>query len=90
MRSKDRINSQGVGRSMGYGFVEFTTHEAALAVVRAVSNNPSVFGPHKVVCIICTSMAICGHTAVPNYPLIIHVCCITGQVTFVVCKEPQH
>ncbi|XP_065897360.1 RNA-binding protein 28-like [Dysidea avara] len=48
MRSKDRINSQGIGRSMGYGFVEFTTHEAALAVVRAVSNNPSVFGPHKI------------------------------------------
>ena len=48
MRSKDRINSQGIGRSMGYGFVEFTTHEAALSVVRAVSNNPSVFGPHKV------------------------------------------
>jgi len=49
MRSKDRVNSQGIGRSMGYGFVEFTTHEAALAIVRAVSNNPSVFGPHKVV-----------------------------------------
>jgi len=48
MRSKDRINSQGIGRSMGYGFVEFSTHEAALAVIRAVSNNPSVFGPHKV------------------------------------------
>ena len=48
MRSKDRINSQGIGRSMGYGFVEFATHEAALSVVRTVSNNPSVFGPHKV------------------------------------------
>ena len=48
MRSKDRINSQGIGRSMGYGFVEFTTHEAALSVVRSVSNNPSVLGPHRV------------------------------------------
>ena len=48
MRSKDRINSQGIGRSMGYGFVEFTTHEAALSVVRTVSNNPSVFGPNRV------------------------------------------
>ena len=60
MRSKDRVNSQGIGRSMGYGFVEFTTHEAALSVVRAVSNNPSVFGPNKVFliinCYICASL----------------------------------
>ena len=53
MRSKDRINSQGIGRSMGYGFVEFTTHEAALSVVRAVSNNPSVFGPNRVAKYLC-------------------------------------
>ena len=42
------MNSKGVGRSLGYGFVEFTTHEAALAALRATNNNPKTFGEKRV------------------------------------------
>ena len=43
MRSKERVNSEGVGRSQGYGFVEFATHEAALGALRGTNNNPTLF-----------------------------------------------
>ena len=48
MRSKDKFTDEGLGRPLGYGFVEFTQHEAALRVLRSINNNPSVFGPHRV------------------------------------------
>ena len=32
---------------MGYGFVEFKTHEDAMEVLRAVNNNPNVFTRDK-------------------------------------------
>ena len=47
MRNKDRLDSSGLGRSMGFGFVEFTNHKEALAVLRATNNNPTLFGPDR-------------------------------------------
>ncbi len=48
MRSKERVDVRGVGRSMGYGFVEFTDHDSALSALRATNNNPDLFGKDKV------------------------------------------
>lgn len=47
IRSKDRMDSSGRGRSMGYGFVEFTNHKDALAALRATNNNPDIFGADR-------------------------------------------
>ena len=47
IRSKDRVDSSGRGRSMGYGFVEFANHNDALAVLRATNNNPDIFGADR-------------------------------------------
>lgn len=44
MRSKERLDKSGKGRSLGYGFVEFETHEDALATLRATNNSPDIFG----------------------------------------------
>ena len=49
MRSTERVSAQGVGRSMGYGFVELSSHEAAVAALTAINNNPDIHGKHKVV-----------------------------------------
>lgn len=43
VRSKDRLTASGEPRSLGYGFVEFKNHEDAMAVLRAMNNNPDVF-----------------------------------------------
>ena len=48
MRSTERVNSRGVGRSMGYGFVELSTHKATLSALQAINNNPDLYGSHKV------------------------------------------
>ena len=48
MRSKDKFTEEGLGRPLGFGFVEFTQHEAALKALRAINNNPSIFGPQRV------------------------------------------
>ena len=45
--SKDRVDSSGRGLSMGYGFVEFTNHNDALAVLRATNKNPDIFGADR-------------------------------------------
>ena len=45
--SKDRVDSSCRGRSMGYGFVEFTNHNNALAALRANNNNPDIFGADR-------------------------------------------
>ncbi|MCG8623641.1 MAG: hypothetical protein MJE68_16815 [Proteobacteria bacterium] len=42
------MNSKGIGRSLGYGFVEFSSHEAALAALLATNNNPAIFGDKRV------------------------------------------
>ena len=47
IRSKDRLDSSGRGRSMGYGFVEFANHKDALAALRATNNNPAIFGADR-------------------------------------------
>lgn len=48
MRSSERVDVKGVGRSMGYGFVEFADHASALSALRATNNNPDLFGKAKV------------------------------------------
>ena len=45
--SKDRVDSSCRGRSVGYGFVEFTNHNNALAALRANNNNPDIFGANR-------------------------------------------
>ena len=47
MRDIKQANSSGIGKSRGYGFVQFSKHEAALAALRATNNNPSTFTPQK-------------------------------------------
>ncbi|KAF9377712.1 RNA recognition motif-containing protein [Podila verticillata] len=48
VRSKDRVdgNTQQL-RSKGYGFLEYSTHAHALAGLRWLNNNPSLFGEKK-------------------------------------------
>ncbi|MBN3322891.1 RBM28 protein, partial [Atractosteus spatula] len=36
-----------VGRSLGYGFVQFQEHDHALKALRHLNNNPDIFGPQK-------------------------------------------
>lgn len=43
MRDMSRVNSQGVYRSKGYGFVEFKTFELAKKALHATNNNPKLF-----------------------------------------------
>ncbi|XP_078364761.1 RNA-binding protein 28-like isoform X2 [Oculina patagonica] len=47
IRSKDRLDGSGRGRSMGFGFVEFANHKDALAALRATNNNPAIFGADR-------------------------------------------
>ena len=47
MRDIKQANSAGIGKSKGYGFVQFSKHEAALAALRATNNNPSIFTAQK-------------------------------------------
>lgn len=42
------MDSEGVGRSKGFAFVEFSTHDAALTALRATNNNPKIFDDKKV------------------------------------------
>lgn len=48
MRDLAKVNAQGVGKSKGYAFVNFTRHEHALSVLRHLNNNADCFGPTKV------------------------------------------
>ena len=47
MRNTERLDSSGMGRSKGFGFAEFVTHQDALDVLRATNNNPQIFGPDR-------------------------------------------
>ena len=47
MRSKDRLDSNGQPRSLGYGFIEIGNHESALKLLRATNNNPEIFGEKR-------------------------------------------
>lgn len=48
MYDKKPIKGQVMGKSLGYGFVEFIAHEQALQALRHLNNNPDIFGPQKV------------------------------------------
>lgn len=48
MYDKKPIRGQVIGKSLGYGFVEFKEHEHALQALRHLNNNPDIFGPQKV------------------------------------------
>ncbi|XP_031723050.1 RNA-binding protein 28 isoform X2 [Anarrhichthys ocellatus] len=47
MYDKRPEKGQVVGQSLGYGFVQFQTHEHALSTLRYLNNNPDIFGSHK-------------------------------------------
>lgn len=47
MRDLTRVNSEGVAKSKGYGFVEFSKFEDALKALRATNNNPNLFSDKK-------------------------------------------
>lgn len=46
-RNKERKDTSGQSRSLGYGFIELNTHEGALKLLRATNNNPDIFGPER-------------------------------------------
>lgn len=48
MRDMSRKNAQGVAKSQGFAFVNFTKHEHALEAIRKTNNNPAIFGDKKV------------------------------------------
>eukprot|EP00061_Rhincodon_typus_P013640 g40149.t1 len=47
MRDLQMAKTKGSGRSLGYGFVEFTEHSHSLTALRSLNNNPDIFGPEK-------------------------------------------
>ena len=48
IRSKEQFLSDGSGRPMGFGFVEFKDHHSALTALRSLNNNPDIHGNDKV------------------------------------------
>ena len=48
MRDLHKVNSQGIGKSRGYAFVNFTQHKHALNVLRKLNNSADVFGANRV------------------------------------------
>ncbi|KAL4232449.1 RNA-binding protein 28 [Mactra antiquata] len=47
MRDRTHTNTEGTGKSMGYGFVCFKDHQHALTALRNTNNNPDIFGEKK-------------------------------------------
>ncbi|XP_067915483.1 RNA-binding protein 28 isoform X2 [Heterodontus francisci] len=47
MRDLQTAKTKGSGRSLGYGFIEFTEHSHSLTALRFLNNNPDIFGPEK-------------------------------------------
>uniref|UniRef100_G3PGG6 RNA-binding protein 28 n=1 Tax=Gasterosteus aculeatus aculeatus TaxID=481459 RepID=G3PGG6_GASAC len=47
MYDKRPVKGQAMGKSLGYGFVQFQDHEHALSTLRYLNNNPDIFGAHK-------------------------------------------
>ncbi|EDV19735.1 uncharacterized protein TRIADDRAFT_61835 [Trichoplax adhaerens] len=47
MRDRNRINSHGIAKSRGFGFMELLNHDDALKILRAINNNPHIFGSEK-------------------------------------------
>lgn len=48
MYDKKPERGQVLGRSLGYGFVQFQEHEHALKTLRYLNNNPDIYGNTKV------------------------------------------
>ncbi len=48
MRDVKSPNAQGLRKSFGFAFCEFTKHEHALAALRKVNNSTELFGGIKV------------------------------------------
>jgi RNA recognition motif-containing protein len=48
MRDLRQVDAQQKGISKEFGFVTFTQHSDALAALRAINNNPSIFTTQKV------------------------------------------
>lgn len=47
MRDLTRVNADGVAKSRGYGFVEFSNYEQAHKALHATNNNPNIFDDKK-------------------------------------------
>ncbi|KAJ8314554.1 hypothetical protein KUTeg_006704 [Tegillarca granosa] len=47
MRDQARVSGQGVAKSRGFGFINFTDHQDALQALRYTNNNPDLFGEKK-------------------------------------------
>ena len=47
MRDLTRVNSEGIAKSKGFGFVEFKTFDHALKALKATNNNPNLFEDKK-------------------------------------------
>lgn len=43
MRDLRNLEANGIGKSKGYGFVCFTSHDDALKALRSINNNPNIF-----------------------------------------------
>ena len=48
MRDRRDVTSHPRGQSKEYGFVTFTQHEASLAALRNINNNPEIFTASRV------------------------------------------
>ena len=53
MRDMTQVNSQGVGKSRGFAFINFTEHAHALQALRSTNNSPEIFGEKKVSVMVC-------------------------------------
>jgi nucleolar protein 4 len=47
-RDSKKVDAYGLPPSKGFGFVQFSTHEHALAALRAINNNPNILENKKV------------------------------------------
>lgn len=47
LRDQSKLDASGTPRSRGLGFVEMGSHEHALAALRHLNNNPTIFGAHR-------------------------------------------
>lgn len=48
MRENKPSMGNPLGKSKGFGFLSFDTHEEALTCLRKINNNPTVFGKNNV------------------------------------------
>ena len=54
MRDLKRVSSAGLGKSRGFGFINFADHTDALQALHATNNSTELFGEKKVgLCMCC-------------------------------------